>query len=94
MARMKVPPFVVELKKALRDDLQAAGIVAKISSEAIPATKLHRFMVLADNFKKLSHSERQDLVWRIAKKTLTPEEELLVSMILTLTPEEASGVEV
>ncbi len=94
MARVKAPPFVAKLRRGLKDDLEAAGISAKISSEPIPMTKLYRFMVLAGNFKKMSHSERQDLVWRIAKKSLQPQEELLVSMILTLTPEEASGVEV
>jgi hypothetical protein len=45
-------------------------------------------MVVAAGFKKLWHSERQELVWRIANRALSRDEDLRISMILTLTPEE------
>jgi len=47
--------------------------------------------VIAKKFKSMRPSERQDLVWRIADQVLVPDEQLLVSMILTLTPDELAG---
>lgn len=92
MAKVKNPPaFLERLKKALVDGLGAVGIVADVDSEPVPTTKLHRLMVLAPKFKALKHTERQDLVWRIAEQTLSREDQLKVSMILTLTPAEADG---
>lgn len=88
MPAKKIPPFVVKLKKALQDRLKKAGIEAKIESEPVEGTKLYRFIVLARKFKSMSHTERQGLVWRIAEQELSPEENLLVSMIMTLTPAE------
>ncbi len=92
MAALKAPSFVVRLKNALISGLRAAGIPASVAHERVPTTRLYRFAVLADRFEPLPHSERQGLVWRIVEKTLPPDEQLLVSGILTLTPEEAGEV--
>jgi hypothetical protein len=89
MAQVKNPPFVAELKEALGSELKQVGITAKVSFERVPATKLYRFGVLARKFKTMPHSERQNLVWRIADRTLPAEKQIRISMILTLTPEEA-----
>ncbi len=92
MATVKNPPtFLHRLKTALTDGLRAAGITAAVDSEPVPTTKLHRVMILAPKFKALKHTERQDLVWRIAEQTLSRDEQLKISMILTLTPDEAEG---
>ncbi|MBN1344832.1 MAG: hypothetical protein JXQ73_19215 [Phycisphaerae bacterium] len=48
-------------------------------------------MVTAKKFGQLRPSERQDLVWRIIKQHFSAEEQLLISMILTLTPDELQG---
>lgn len=94
MANVKsMPAFLSTLRAALTKGLKAAGISAKIESEPIPGTKLHRVLVLAPKFKSLKPSERQDLVWRIADQVLTQEEQLRISMMLTMTPDEASGAE-
>lgn len=85
------PAFVDRLKKAIVDGLKIAGIPAEVDSEPVPTTKLHRVIVLAPKFKALKHTERQDLVWRIAEQALSPDEQLRISMILTLTPDEAEG---
>jgi len=79
------------LTKALADDLRRGGIDAAVSYEPVPQTKLRRFTVIAKKFKGMRPSERQDLVWRIAGQVLEPDEQLLVSMILTLTPDELTG---
>jgi hypothetical protein len=87
MSTMKKPPaFVTRLKNALVQDLKASGIDAEVFTEKVPTTRLHRVTVLAPKFKVLKHSERQNLVWRTAERTLSPSELMLVSMIVTLTP--------
>jgi hypothetical protein len=85
------PAFLARLKEALTDTLRANGIAAEVDTEPVPTTRLYRVAVLAPKFKRLRHSERQDLVWRIAERALSPEEQMRVSMILTMTPDEAEG---
>lgn len=94
MATVKArpPAFVTQLEEALERGLRAAGVPpTSLDSEPVPTTKLHRFIVLAPRFRALKPSERQDLVWRIAAQTLSREDQLRISMILTLTPDEAAG---
>ena len=86
-----LPAFVTQLKKALVDGLKASGIRAKVHTEPVPTTLLYRVTVVAPQFKAMKHSERQNLVWRIAERTLSPDDQLRVSMILTLTRNEAAG---
>lgn len=87
----KKPAFLTQLKNALLDDLAKAGIHAKVELEAVPTTRLHRVFVFAPEFQALKHSERQNLVWRISDRVLDPDQQLLISMIITLTPNEARG---
>jgi hypothetical protein len=83
------PPFVERLIHALDAQLKDVGIEAKIDSEPVGGTtKLYRIHVIAGGFEPLGHSERQGLVWRIADRTLSPAEQIKISMILTLTPAE------
>lgn len=89
--KKKPPAFLAQLKKALVDALKANGIQAVIQTEPVPTTLLHRVTVVAPQFKAMKHSERQSLVWRIAEQALSPDDQLRVSMILTLTREEAAG---
>ena len=91
MAKVKnPPPFIEELRIALIRDLKKAGIKAQIHEEPVPTTKLYRVTILAPQFKAMRHSERQNLVWRIAEKALSPDDQLRISMILTLSNEEAN----
>jgi hypothetical protein len=92
MATVKSPPaFLEKLKRSLVSALKVGGIQAKVRAERVPTTKLFRVAVFAPQFKAMKHSERQSLVWRVAEKTLSPEDQLRISMILTLSPEEANG---
>ncbi len=84
------PPFVDKLTEALNNGLKVAGIdPVDLDVEPVPQTKLYRFIALSPCFEQLKPSERQDLVWRIADGVLARDEQLCVSMILTLTPDEA-----
>ena len=92
MAKVKkAPAFVTQLRKALVDALKANGIQAKVETEPVPTTRLYRVMVVAPQFKAMTHTERQSLVWRIAERALSPDDQLRISMILTLTRDEAEG---
>ena len=85
----RVPSFLTRLKSALVSTLGANGIRAEVDSEPVPTTRLYRVAVRAPKFEMLKHSERQNLVWRIAERAISPDEQMRISMILTLTPEEA-----
>ena len=80
--------FKKRLKDILVSSLKEGGIDAAVKIEPVLLTKLHRVLVTARNFKDMSSSERQNLVWRILDGEFSPEEQLRISMILTLTPEE------
>ena len=85
------PAFLTQLKTALVAALKANKIKAEVYGDPVPTTRLYRVTVVAPQFKALKHSERQSLVWRIAERALSPEDQLRISMILTLTPDEAAG---
>jgi hypothetical protein len=94
MAKVKAPPFPVfvqRLRTALTDTLKDSGIKAEVWAEPVPTTRLYRVWVTAPKFKSLKHSERQSLVWRIAESALPPDEQMRISMIVTMTPQEAQG---
>ena len=81
--------FPARLKQVLVEGLVQAGIRASVKTEKVPQTKLHRVRVTACEFSNLQPSERQDLVWRIVAQEFSPQEQLKISMILTLTPDES-----
>jgi hypothetical protein len=83
--------FDTRLRKAILKGLGQAGIDAKVETEPVPTTKLHRVLITARQFKQLRPSERQDLVWRIVGASFAPDEQLRISMIITLTPDEFAG---
>lgn len=83
--------FAEKLKKALKTELKNVGIDSKVDYEKVPHTKLYRFIVLASGFQAMWHSERQSMVWRIAERTLSEPEQLQISGILTMTPDEFNG---
>src|SRR5690349_21798314 len=77
---------------ALKSGLKTAGFtVTAIQTEPIKGTKLFRVTLIAKGFEKIWHTERQDLVWRILQHVITPEEQLHISMVLTLAPTEATA---
>ena len=89
MAQRMMPKWLTRLLKAIKDGLSDANIVVRVDAERVKGTRLHRVYVIGDKLSALRPSERQNLVWRVAEQVLTPEEQLRISMIMTLTPEEA-----
>lgn len=88
---LTTPPFVERLREALEKGLKDSDIPAEVSYERAGRTKLYRFSVIADRFSDLGHSERQDLVWRIAQQAISPSDQIKISMILTLTRDESGA---
>lgn len=92
MVGVKRPPsFLTQINNTLVEILRANGIRAKVEAQRIPGTKVFRLAVLSPQFKAMKHFERQDLVWRIAEKAVSQEDQMRISTILTLTPDEAKG---
>jgi len=92
MSTVKSPPtFLNDLVLQITKALKASGIPAKVTFNPVPTTKLFRVFVMAPKFREMSPSERQDLVWRITDQVLTPEQQMRISMILTLAEEKASS---
>ena len=87
----KPKTFEQRIRETLVNGLSTAGIKAQIEFEPIRGTKLRRITLLSKQFEKLRPSERQDLVWRIMSQEFTPQEQLQISMILTLAPRELEG---
>ena len=84
--------FEKRLEKALKKGLNVAGIEdVTVETEAVPNTKLHRVVVIAEQLSNLGFSERQDLIWRIMDREFGPDEQLRISMILAMTPGEREG---
>jgi hypothetical protein len=88
--RKRIPNYLSAFLERLEADLKKAGIQADVDTESVRGTRLHRVMVVSPNFRNMRQGERQDLVWRIADNTLTPEQQLRISMIITVTPTELS----
>ncbi|HMN40664.1 MAG TPA: hypothetical protein PKE29_07435 [Phycisphaerales bacterium] len=89
--RTRSPAFIARVRNALMQDLARAGIAAEVTVEPIRGTKLHRITVIAGKFAKLRFTERQAVVWKIIDQVLDKKDQLFISMVLTLTPSEASG---
>ncbi len=93
MAEMRAPSrsFANRIRRVLREGLANSGVNATVRTEAVRGTRLRRVLVTANEFEHLEPSERQNLVWRIIGQDFVPEEQLQISMILTLTPQELEG---
>jgi len=80
--------FAAHIQEVVKDGLASAGIKAFTMTESVPGTKLTRLIVVAAQFEKLWASERQDLIWRILNRELSPEEQLKISMVVALSRKE------
>jgi hypothetical protein len=88
--RPSLPDRVIS---ALKAGLKTSGFAVEgVEIEPIKGTKLFRVTVVARGFDKIWVTERQDLVWRILDQSLSPAEQLRISMVVTLSPSEVVGV--
>lgn len=80
--------FGRRLRQSLEKGLEQRGIQATVETEAVRFTQLHRALVTSPQFEDMGHGERQDILWRILRDELSPEEQLRVSVVVALTPDE------
>ena len=83
--------FPQRLEESLRRGLMKAGIEAAVETEPVKGTLLHRVSVTAPQFEEMGPLERQDLVWRIISQDFSPDEQLRISIIYTVIPDELEG---
>ncbi len=84
------PPFIVRLRKQVKSKLDEFKVPAEVSIQRIGDTELFRVVVISIKFAKMSHSERQNLVWRLVDDMI-PGNKLQITTIMTLTPSESEG---
>jgi len=80
--------FGEKLRDAIDRGLNEAGIEARVETEHVRTTRLYRALVTSPQFEHMSHSERQDVVWSILRRSLADDEQFRVSTVLALTPAE------
>jgi 4'-phosphopantetheinyl transferase EntD len=80
-----------DLANVLRDGLRKVGIDAEVDTEAVPDTLLHRAIALSSQWERLSYGDRQEVVWRILDTAFSRDEQLHISSVTTLTPDELEG---
>jgi hypothetical protein len=83
--------FAERLVQALRDGLEKVGIEAEIETEPVRGTLLVRAGVVSPQWEPLTYGDRQEVVWRIADRFFSRDEQLHISSIWTLTPDEMEG---
>lgn len=84
------PEWLRRLESELPEQLSKRGVSATVESEGVPQTKLFRIYVTSPEFVEMSHMERQDLVWRIIDDILSDDEQLNISMVLTIAKEDVA----
>jgi hypothetical protein len=91
----KAPPsgvvVVRKLAAAIKRVFGDLRLKVEVSSEVVPGTKLRRVYVVAPSFRRMEFMERQNFIWRIANNALTPRELMMITMILTLTPQDVTA---
>lgn len=93
MATTKTVPRSLgqKIRTVLLNGLKESGVTATVSTQKVRGTQFIRVFVYSKDFTNLWHTERQNIVWRVLNRDLADKESNHISMILTLTPDEAKG---
>lgn len=79
---------MASLNEKLTAVLQAEFDGAEVQWDpASPAGKVVGFLVWS-GFQGIEHIKRQNRLWKVLRKNLSPQEQLKISAILAFTPEE------
>ena len=84
----KSQPLATRLREVLVRGLNEVGITAEIETEPIRGTRLCRALVISPQFEDMWLSERQAVVWDIIGRSFPVEDQIRISIVVTLTPEE------
>jgi stress-induced morphogen len=80
----RIPSFIRKLTSEIRRETGAQ----KISVEKVPGLSRYRVAVVSPKFSRKSQLARQDWLWQIVDRSLTPPEQMRLSLILAYSPKE------
>jgi hypothetical protein len=87
MSERRVPAELLKVAKALK-----TGLSAKVEIERLPMDDpwpdQFKIVVVSPRFRSLDYFKRQDLIWPIVNRILSPGETLSISVILAFSPNE------
>jgi hypothetical protein len=63
----------------------------EVEVERVSPTGLYRFSLLSKAFNGVPHLKRQDRIWEVVKPTLTPDQQLDISLILAYAPDDITA---
>ena len=78
---MGIPELAERVKAILGEGLHPADIGLSTRNGIVA-------WVISDRFESMDDLDRQEIVWDLLEKSLTPEERRAVSIVVALTPKE------
>jgi len=87
MKQRALPASVRKLTRAIKTEYSGEVEVERVSS-ADSWPDRFRFAVVSPKFKSMTPMQRQDKLWDIVDRVMTPEESLAISIILAFSPSE------
>ena len=87
MSERRLPSELAKVVKAIKNQLSAEVDVERVPMDD-PWPDQFRLAVVSRKFRSLSPFKRQDLVWEIVNRILSPGQALAISVILTFSPAE------
>jgi len=87
MSERRVPPKILKVAKALKTELSAKVEIERLPLDD-PWPDQFKIAVVSPRFKSLDYFKRQDLIWPIVNRILSPGEALAISIILAFSPNE------
>ena len=79
----RLPEFANRLADVLADEIDAT-----VEAELTQAGGCVRFHLLSDNFYFEWHMERQRRIWAVVRRTVDPEDQLMITLIVPFIPQE------
>lgn len=81
---MSEPPIaIIKLRDRISKDLNA-----EVEIDASEGSRQYTLWVVSGTFSKLSHLQRQDLVWSLVDEVCSREESMMIMLIMTYAPGE------
>jgi hypothetical protein len=88
MSKKQWPPEIRKLGEAFHKEL-----AAEVDIEPVPGMQRYRLAVISRKFQGMHHLDRQDRLWEIVDRVLTPKQAMKISIILAFAPRELEPAE-
>jgi stress-induced morphogen len=74
---------VAKLSRALREEFGG-----RVEAEPINGRGRYRVALVSEHFRKMTHVQRQDAIWKVVDEALPRDATVDISLILAFTPDE------